>query len=163
MEYSFSDVRIEKLHTMYVASSYVISDNPEEDVINFMTKWMENNHINPKSRQYGFDIPVSEEQMQKGLRGYEYWVEVQEDTDLCEGIKLKKVDECDYAVLRITNPFSNPFQAIPAGWNKLVEWVKAKGYGPVLHSAGGHKERYCLEEKLEEYGVTYMDVYFPLN
>lgn len=41
MEYNFSDVRIEKLDTMYVASSYVISDDPEAEVINFMTEWME--------------------------------------------------------------------------------------------------------------------------
>lgn len=163
MEYSFSDVRIEKLDTMYVASSYVISNNPEEDVINSMAKWIENNNIDPKSRQFGFDIPVSEEQAQKGLRGYEYWIQIKEDTDVSEGVKLKKIDGSDYAILRITNPFSNPFQAIPTGWNILVEWVKAKGYGPDLSKAEFHKERYWLEEKLEENGITYMDVYFPLN
>ena len=45
-----------------------------------MTKWMENNNIDIMSRQLGFDIPVSEEQSQKGLRGYEYWIKVNEDT-----------------------------------------------------------------------------------
>lgn len=67
-----------------------------------------------------------------------------------------------YAILRITNPFSNPFEAIPAGWNKLVEWVNTKGYEPNCR-AECYKEKYWLEEKLEENGITYMDVYFPLN
>jgi AraC family transcriptional regulator len=162
MEYNFSDVRIEELDTMYVASSYVISNNPEEEVITFMTKWMENNNIDLKSRQFGFDVPVSEEQTQKGFRGYEYWVKVKECTAVCEGVNLKKIDKCNYAVLRITNPFSNPFQAIPGGWNKLVEWVSSKGYESDCR-AECYKEKYWLEEKLEENGITYMDVYFPLN
>jgi AraC family transcriptional regulator len=162
MEYSFSDVRIEELNTMYVVSSYVISNNPEEEVIAFMTKWMENNNIDPRSRKFGFDIPVSEEQRQKGFRGYEYWITVKEDTTPCEGATIKKIDECQYAILRITNPFSNPFQAIPAGWKKLVEWINTKGYEPDCR-AECYKEKYWLEEKLEENGITYMDVYFPLN
>jgi AraC family transcriptional regulator len=161
MEYSFSDVRIEELDTMYVASSYVISNDPEDEVITFMTKWMENNNIDIKSRQFGFDIPVSEEQREKGLRGYEYWIKVKDDTEVCEGVSLKKIDKGNYAILRITNPFSNPFEAIPAGWNKLAEWVNANGDDPNC-SAECYKERYWLEEKFEENGITYMDIYFPL-
>lgn len=163
MEYNFSDVRIQKLDIMYVASSYVISDNPEADVINFMTKWMEDNNIDTKSRQFGFDVPVSEEQSQKHLRGYEYWVKVKYDTNVSEGVKLKKIDECDYAILRITNPFSNPFEVIPHGWRKLAEWVRLNGYMPDCSKGKADKERYWLEEKLIEDSVTYLDLYFPLN
>jgi len=68
MEYNFSDVRIAKLDTMYVATSSIISNNPEEDVISFMTKWMADNNIDYNSRQFGFDIPVSDKQGQNGLR-----------------------------------------------------------------------------------------------
>lgn len=161
MEYNFSDVRIDKLDTMYVASSYVISDNPEEDVLTFMGKWMEDNNIDMKSRQFGFDIPVSEEQRQKGLRGYECWIKVNEDTEVLEGIKLKKIEKCDYAVLRITNPFSNPFESIPAGWNKLVEWINA--HECELAKNECNEERYWLEEKIQENGIIYMDLYFPIN
>ncbi|MGV8981686.1 helix-turn-helix domain-containing protein [Clostridium sp.] len=165
MEYNFSDVKIEELDTMYVASSYVISNNPEEDVIAFMTKWMKNNNnnnIDLNSRQFGFDIPVSHEETQKGFRGYEYWIKVKEGTNESKGVKLKKIDKWKYAVLRITNPFSNPLQAIPAGWSKLVEWVNSNGYEPNCR-AECYKENYWLEEILEENGITYMDVYFPLN
>lgn len=162
MEYSFSDVRIEELDTMYVASSCVISDNPEGDVITFMTKWLQDNNMDIRSRQFGFDIMVSEEQRQQGLRGYECWIKVKEDTEACEGITLKKIDKGNYAVLRITNPFSNPFEAIPAGWSKLAEWVNEEGYAPDF-KAECRKERYWLEEKFEEDGVTYMTLYFPVN
>lgn len=120
MKYNFSDVRIEKLDAMCVASSYVISDNPEGEVIDFMTEWMKDNNIDINSRQFGFDVPVSEEQRQEGLRGYEYWVKVEGRINETEKVKLKQIDECQYAILRITNPFSNPFEVIPAGWKKLA-------------------------------------------
>jgi AraC family transcriptional regulator len=162
MEYDFSDVRIGKLDTMYVASFYVISNNPEDDVKSFMRGWMKSNNIDPKSRQFGFDIPVSEEQSEKGLRGYEYWVKVNEDTEVCEGVKLKRIDECEYAILRIRNPFSNPFEVIPAGWSKLMEWVNVKGYEQDFRDKC-YKEKYCLEEEFEKDGVVYMDLYIPLN
>lgn len=163
MEYNFSDVKIEKLDTMYVASSYVISNNPEADVMDFMTEWMEKNNIDIKSRQFGFDIPVSEEQSQKNLRGYECWIKVNENTNVSEEVKLKKIEECDYATLRITNPFSNPFEVIPAGWKVLAEWVRLNGYMLDCSTNKVNKERYWLEEKFQENGITYMNLYFPLN
>ncbi|HSP47103.1 MAG TPA: AraC family transcriptional regulator, partial [Clostridiaceae bacterium] len=131
MEYTFSDVKVEKLETMHVASSRAISPNPEEEVIDFMNRWRESNHIDPLARNFGFDIPVTEEQSSKGLRGYEYWVEVPEDTQVSEGVRLKKVEEATYAIMRITNPFSDPFESIPAGWRKLAEWANEHGYMPI--------------------------------
>lgn len=162
MEYSFSDVAIKELKTMYVASSCVISDSPEEDVINFMMKWMKENNIELNSRQFGFDIPVSEEQRQKGLRGYEYWIEVKKDAEVREGMKLKKIEGCKYAVLRIANPFSNPFQAIPDGWKALVKWANDRGYRADC-SDEFYKEKYWLEEKVIENGNVHMDIYFPIS
>jgi AraC family transcriptional regulator len=157
MDNIFSDVRFENLDTMFVASANVISLNPEEDVHTFMTTWIEQNSIDSKARNFGFDIPVSEEAKSKGLRGYELWICVEENTPVNNGVIIKKVEECRYAVLRITNPFSDPFDTIPKGWKKLVDWVNSKGY-----KASCDKERYWLEEKIEIDGVTYMDVYFPI-
>lgn len=158
IEYDFSEVRIGKLSTMYVASSYVISSDPEEEVKAYMRKWMEKNNINSKTRQFGFDIPISEEQTEKSFRGYEYWVQVSEDTKESEGVEIKKIEGCEYAILRITNPFSNPFEVIPAGWKKLMDWVNRNGYCEPCN-----RERYCLEEEFEEDEVTYMDLYTPIN
>lgn len=159
MDSIFSDVRFENLDTMFVASAKVVSSNPEEEVITFLTEWIKENGIDPQARTFGFDIPVSEEEKNNGLRGYEYWVNVGENTPINKGVILKKVEGCKYAVLRITNPFSNPFDTIPRGWKTLVGWVNNKGY-----KASCDKERYWLEEKVIEIdGVTYMDIYFPIN
>lgn len=158
MDNIYSDVRFESLDTMFVASAKVVSSNPEEEVIAFLTNWIKENGIDSQARTFGFDIPVSEEEKYKGLRGYEYWVNVKENTPVNKGMVLKKVEGCKYAVLRITNPFSNPFDTIPNGWKKLVEWVNSKGY-----KASCDKERFWLEEVIEIDGVTYMDVFFPIN
>ncbi|HEX2946125.1 MAG TPA: helix-turn-helix domain-containing protein [Clostridia bacterium] len=158
MDSIFSDVRFENLDTMFVASAKVISANPEEEVVAFLNKWIKENGVDPKSRKFGFDIPVSEEERSKGLRGYEFWIKVDENTPAGKGAVIKKVEWCKYAVLRITEPFSNPFDTIPRGWKTLVNWVNDKGY-----KASCDKERYWLEEVLEIEGVTYMDIYFPIN
>ncbi len=158
MDNIFSDVRFENLDTMFVASAKVVSANPEEDVISFLNEWSKENGVDPKARKFGFDIPVSDEERSKGLRGYEFWVKVGENTPAGKGVAIKKVEGCKYAVLRITDPFSNPFDTIPRGWKTLVDWVNDKGY-----KASCDKERYWLEEELEIDGVTYMDIYFPIN
>lgn len=158
MDSIYSDVRFENLNTMFVASASVVSSNPEDEVIAFMTKWIEENGIDVTARKFGFDIPVSKEARDKGLRGYEYWVCVPENTPVNNGVALKKVEECKYAVLRITNPFSNPFDTIPKGWKMLVDWVNSKGF-----KASCDKELYWLEEVIEIDGVTYMDIFFPIN
>jgi AraC family transcriptional regulator len=163
MEYQYSDVRIEKLDTMRVASARVISPKPEEDVIAFMDRWREANHIDPLARNFGFDIPVSEEEGSQGLRGYEYWVEVPEEMQVSEGVRLKKVEGATYAILRITNPFSSPFEVIPEGWRRLAAWANEHGYMPISSSETGCKDRYWLEEILELDGTTNMDLYFPLD
>lgn len=158
MDTIYSDVRFENLKTMFVAGSKVISANPEEEVIAFMTKWAEDNGISTGARQFGFDVPVTEEERSKGLRGYEYWISVDEKTPVGNDVTLKKVEECKYAVLRITDPFSNPFDTIPKGWKKLVDWVNGKGY-----KASCEIDRYWLEEVVKINEVTYMDLYFPVN
>ena len=154
----YSEVRFEELEAMYVASSARVGHTPEDDVIEFMTRWADENGISATARRFGFDVPVSEKEHGEGLRGYEYWVEVPQDTPVSDGVVLKKVEGCKYAVLRITDPFADPFERIPGGWRRLVEWVEAKDYGFACHN-----QRYCLEEVIEENGTTYMDVFLPVR
>lgn len=154
----YSEVRFEELETMYVASSTRVSQTPEDDVIEFMTRWADENGIAAAGRRFGFDVPVSEKEHSEGLRGYEYWIEVSQDTPVSDGVVLKKVEGCRYAVLRITDPFADPFRRIPGGWRKLVEWVEARGYGFTCCN-----QRYCLEEVIERNGTTYMDVFLPVR
>lgn len=154
----YSDVRFEELETMYVASSIRVSHTPEDDVIESMTRWAEKNSIDPRARRFGFDVPVSEKEHSEGLRGYEYWIQVPQDTPVSCGVVLKRIEGCKYAVLRITDPFADPFERIPGGWRRLVKWVEDNGYGFVCYN-----QRFCLEEVLEENGTTYMDVYLPVR
>lgn len=156
MDY-FSEVRIDKLNCMTVASARRISNNPEDEAVTYMTKWAEKTGIG-NSRRFGFDIPVTEEEQNRGLRGYEYWVSVDENVLTPDDITLKNVEECKYAILRITDPFIDPFERIPMGWKKLASWVNSKGY-----KTSCEKERYWLEEVLEIEGLVIMDIYFPIE
>lgn len=158
MEY-LSDVRFEELKTMYVASASVASKEPEEDVITYMCEWREKNGIDPRNRSFGFDIAVSEEESAQRLRGYEYWVVVPENTRITdEKVVLKKIEGGRYAVLRITDPFVDPFTRIPQGWRKLVDWVKDRENITLVRRRG-----YCLEEKIEEGGAVDMDLYLAIE
>jgi hypothetical protein len=69
------------------------------------------------------DIPASENQQRLGLRSYEYWVTVPENVPSSAGIKIRNVNSSKYAVIRVTNPFSDPEAVIKAGWNILHDWV----------------------------------------
>lgn len=158
MENQYSEVRFETLDTMNVVSATVISRNPEEEVIAFLTGWAGKNGISKNTRNFGFDVPVSETEQKNGLRGYEYWLKVEGEVPVSDGVVLKRVEGCKYAVLRITDPFSDPFDVIPKGWKTLMEWVHRQGY-----PCNCDKERYWLEEVIEKDGVTFMDIYFPVS
>lgn len=158
MDKIFSEVRFETLEPMVVASLVVKSHNPEDDVIEKLTLWAKRNGLPENARKFGFDYPVSEKEQRQGLRGYEYWICATESTPVSEGVTLKKIEGCTYAVLTIYEPFIDPFSRIPQGWKRLVEWVNSQGYPPLCG-----KERYWMEEVIEKEGVTSMDIYFPLN
>ncbi|WP_081965702.1 helix-turn-helix domain-containing protein [Paenibacillus sp. FSL H7-0357] len=158
MDY-LSEVRIDSLHTMNTASGVRISKDPEAEVITFMSEWSAKTGIGAGTRRFGFDVPVSEEQQQEGLRGYEYWVVLGQDIPaLAEGITCKHVEGCRYAILRITEPFADPFERIPLGWKKLAAWVNSRGYQTACD-----KERYWLEEVQELGQSVVMDLYFPIE
>ncbi|WP_249898509.1 helix-turn-helix domain-containing protein [Paenibacillus sp. PK3_47] len=158
MDY-LSEVRIEKIDTMDVVSGVRISNNPEEEVVNFVTEWAKKSGVNPGARKFGFDIPLAGEEQETGLRGYEYWVTVEEQVfPLTAGLTCKHIKGCNYAVLRVTEPYINPFERIPLGWKKLAGWVNSRGY-----KTSCDQERFWLEEELVMGGSVYMDLYFPIE
>ncbi len=154
----YSEVRFETLDSMVVASSYVISHDPETEVINKIEKWAHDNGIDSSARRFGFDIPVGEEEQKQGKRGYEYWIVVPESTQASGDVIVKRIEGCKYAVLRITDPMVDPFNRIPQGWRKLVKCVSEDGKD--LKHRG---DRYCLEEEFEEDGVNYMELFLPVT
>jgi DNA gyrase inhibitor GyrI len=152
------DMRFERLEAMRVASCCVISRNPEEEVVSYLRKWAEDRGVSG-TRAFGFDHPVHDAQKADGLRGYEYWVAVPEHVAGSKGVVIKDIPGDEYAVVRVADPFSDPFERIPKGWEKLRDWVLASEHRP---KPG--RDRFMLEEVIEgEDGGTYMDLFFPVD
>lgn len=162
MKEYLSNIRYETLSEMSVISGTRIGTEPEDEVIGLMTAFKNQHHINV-TRTFGFDVPVDEKEKEKGLRGYEYWLVVEED--VLETIKdsefiLKKIPSYKYVSLRITDPFENPFEKIPNGWKTLVAWLEDN---QVLCNMNNDQNLDCLEEVAEEDGLLYMDIFIPIE
>lgn len=156
----FSEVEIRKLPKMRVGSFIVISRYPEIQAIDYMHQWAKK-QTSPAladQRGFGFDYPVSDAQKKVGMRGYEFWLSIPDDWAESDYVVIKNIPEDEYAVLRITEPFIDPFGSIPTGWKMLREWVDKNSHK--LKSCEG---KYWLEEVIEKDGKTYMDIYFPIG
>ncbi|MDP8209919.1 MAG: effector binding domain-containing protein [Candidatus Stygibacter australis] len=156
----FSKVNKVKLPEMKVVSSHRVSENPEEEVIEFLCSWMQSKGFDlEKQRGFGFDIPVSDEELSAGKRGYEYLITVDKEVECDPGIEFKTIAADNYALMRISEPFEAPFERIGNGWRILVgEASKLKNEDNSCDCDG----RYCLEEVIIEGDATYMDLYLPI-
>lgn len=159
------EIIIKELPPMRVASSFSTGRNPEMELIRFMERWVKHHGLDfAKQRKFGFDIPVSDEQRKFGIRSYEFWVMVPDDVLPSEGVKIRNINSCRYAVLRIKNPFSNPLETIPSSWQKLLDWVMThKEIKKELKSDDTEKEKYMLEEIIETPEGVCLDLYFPVE
>lgn len=155
-----SKVNFKTLAPMTVASHTIISENPEEEVIAYVQAIMREHDLPMDTEQYGFDSPVSAEEEQAGKRGYEYWVKVPADWNE-NRLSLKTIPSYQYATIRITDPFENPFDKIPSGWKALVKWIEENKVHS--HDSKGLRSANCLEQVVEIDGVTYMDIMIPIK
>ena len=159
MESYLSDIRYVSIPPYRMAKAEVISEKPEDEVISILTKWVGAKKIDPgKSRCFGFDVPVSDEDKALGKRGYEYWISVPESILPTDQVGIVDFEGGDYIAMRITDPFSAPCERIPMGWKTLVEYVKQNKIKPDWCSTGG-----CLEEVIVIKKITYMDVLIKLK
>ncbi|MCF7810974.1 GyrI-like domain-containing protein [bacterium] len=160
MQDIYSEVEIRKLPAMRVASFIVISGYPEIQAFDYLRKWVQKQSTPPLSnrRSFGFDYPVSEDQKKAGLRGYEAWITIPDGWTESDEVSIKKIPEQDFAVLRVSEPFVDPFRSIPGGWRKLRDLVKKNKY-----TTDWSRPRHCLEEVTEKNGKTWMDLYFPID
>jgi AraC-like DNA-binding protein/predicted transcriptional regulator YdeE len=156
MDGVFSDIRYESLKTMRVASSCIISLSPEVQVTQYLPIWCRERGVEG-TRAFGFDYPVSHELEKKGFRGYEYCMVVPGNIEATEAVTIKDIPANDYAVLRIADPFSLPFERIPMGWKRLRDWCLAHENVPTTS-----RDKYWLEEVVkDDDGNIHMDCYFP--
>ncbi|MCL2592593.1 MAG: hypothetical protein FWD82_04425 [Defluviitaleaceae bacterium] len=161
----YSEIKIVALEKVKVARYVIISPSPENDVVAYMNNWAKNSGLldvkGYMPRKFGWDFPfVSEEQRAKfNLRGYVYLYTLPENfTPKCDGAEITYLEADEYAVMRITEPFNNPFETIPNGYKKLFEFVQSSEYKTTTWES-----RYCLEEVIEINGITYMDIYIPVK
>jgi len=176
MNVYLSDVGIVKMSPMVVLSGIAVGTDPEEAIMMVMNQLAATYDLNVK-RRFGFDSPVTAEQAAAEMRGYEYWLAIDEDSlaklpagdffefsETCVSVKV--IPGYRYATLRITDPFFDPFERIGGGWRFLADWLQnhevPAEHGLSSEPADCHKAA-CLEEVLEIDGMTMMDIFIPLE
>lgn len=155
VEKKMSEISLQSLPPMRLACYQAISREPEDESGRFMDAWVKARGLQAV-RRFGFDVPVTEEQVRDGVRGYEQWYTVPEEVAGADGVMIRRFPGGRYAVLRLFDPFTAPFEIIPGAWHHLHEWVQAH---PEVR-CGYHQ---CLEELVPGEGKT-MDLilYFPI-
>jgi len=171
MRQYLSTVHYEVINPMTVISGTAIGNEPEDKIIQIMEHLIEQYQL-PVLRRFGFDSPVDGSDDLRQLRGYEYWLAVDDSTihqhPILDGLKfegitlsIKSIPAYRYATLRISDPFSDPFVRIGTGWQALVSWLQendfqATDYQPCLNAN-------CLEEVKMINDQTVMDIYIPVD
>jgi AraC family transcriptional regulator len=112
----------------YVAiGKSIVSKEPENDSIAFMLQFRLEHKINPLA-EIGSDVPVSAEDQVQGRHGYvDYLIVDKETFDCIQDARICKIEvpSAKYLTLTIADPFKDPFERIPLGWQKLVQALEA--------------------------------------
>ncbi len=141
------------------AKKTIISNNPEDEVIAEMIDWMKRNNLPlENSRAIGYDVPVSKEDQEKGLRGYAFCQSIPEGFITNDEVQLFSFQGGHYAKLSIDHPMEDPFRKIPAGWNHLLAKLKEKDL--LIHTC---EEGACFEECLMTEKGQIMDIYIKVK
>lgn len=151
-----SDVGFKVIGDMKVLSGKKVSYEPEMEIIEEMNDYAKEMALTP-TRAFGFDAPVSPYEKMQGKRGYEYWLVSRVISGNHFPYLVKYVSAYRYATLRIKEPFKKEEERIKEGWNELARWVDEKG---MVCEECDHE---CLEELLEIDGITYMDIFLPVQ
>ena len=160
----YSEVRVQKLPAFRMARYVIISQNPEDDVQNYMRAWGKKSGLlaaAPDAKLIGWDFPfVSQEQRTRfGLHGYAaaYVMPDAFETN-CPGVEYCKNSEADYAVITVSNPFDRPFERIPGGYKRIMEYLQANNFKDKM----AEDILPCFEYEHEKDGVTCMDIFMSV-
>ena len=152
----FGDVRIERLSPMRVACYRKISNSPELEAAAFLQAWLSAQGVTGPVRQFGFDTEVTQDESNAGLRGYDVWLTVPASVAASPEVTLQDFEGGAYAVMKIDNPFEDPFHWIPSGWKALHEWVSNNE----RYQAAEHQ---FLEEIVREGDIEHLVLYYPIQ
>jgi len=161
MDNNSGEIKVVKLPMMKIAKHTIISPNPEEDVSVYMDTWAKESGLldlkDYMPRSFGWDDDVSEEVKQSNpdFRGYSKCITLPNDfMPNSSGVVISHIEANEYATIRITDPFSCPWEKIPEGWQKLRAYIQNSTY---TASAWG------FEEVIEIDGVICMDIFIPIK
>jgi len=131
---------------------------PENEVIAFLENWAASRGIKvDQARRFGYDVPVGDEDKAHGKRGYEYLLQVPEHIGGDADVKVETFPGGKFIALKIKDPFADPFDRIPKGWETLVKHIRENGI-----AVNWCAPKSCLEEVNEESGVCNMTVMIRL-
>ncbi len=162
----YSDVTIKHIEAFQMARYVMISPNPEDDVNAYMDNWERqsglSNITGEKLKRIGWDFPyVSNEQQNRfGLRGYVSACIIPDEIKAdFKGVEIARQEGADYACISIRNPFSRPFELIPCGYRKILDYLKCDGFKEDIN--GDFLS--CFEYVHTEDGIEYMDIFIHVQ
>lgn len=130
------EVRISTLESMRVASFHAFGPSPELDAAAKLVDWAKPKRYldEPENhRIFGFNNPNPS--VGSPNYGYEFWIQIEPETEVDKDVTVKEFEGGLYAVTR-----SYGIETITATWMKLAEWVE-----------NNSKYRYGTQEMLEEH------------
>lgn len=154
-----SEVNTLKLKKYYAVGHQVISKDPESESIDYMVAYKLEHKLHPIS-EIGSDVPVSSKESDQGLRGYvQYLVLSKEEFDRVkdETIIKKEVETSKYIMLKVDEPFLDPFERIPNGFKKLIHYLNEH------HEYNDALSISSFEEEVETMSGTYMNIYIAVK
>jgi DNA gyrase inhibitor GyrI len=130
------DVRVSALEPMCVANFHAFGPSPELDAAAKLVDWAK-----PKGylddheyhRIFGFNNPNPSAGSPN--YGYEFWIQIDSETEVGEDVGVKEFEGGLYAITRC-----HGIETITATWMKLAEWVE-----------NNSKYRFGTQEMLEEH------------
>lgn len=161
----YSEVSIKKLPAFRMARYVMISPNPESDVQNYLMNWGKKSGLlaaDPHAKLIGWDFPyVSQEQQTRfGLHGYcAAYILPEGFETTCPGVEYHTNLEAEYAVITITEPMVRPFERIPNGYKRIMEFIQANHFKEKL----SQDNIACFEYEYEKDGVGYMDIFIHMD
>jgi DNA gyrase inhibitor GyrI/DNA-binding HxlR family transcriptional regulator len=129
-------VEIVQLEPMTVARVQAISKSPEDDAWKKMYSFAEPRGLlkdQKKNPIFGFNNPNPS--AGKEEYGYEFWIRIDPDMKLEEGVEKKEFKGGLYAVTRcnLTKEMTSSTGEELQSWVKLTEWLKSSGYKKGKH------------------------------
>lgn len=119
------EVRLIKLPPMRVACINGFGTEPENQAFEKMKEWAKAHDLFGKShRLFGYDNPASSPGSPN--RGYDVWITVDESVQAEGDARIIEFPGGLYAVMHIE--VKNPWEDIPATWQKLLKWIEASKY-----------------------------------